>query len=99
VRLVERLYRAAARAGLLRTCRWHAADGTVLKARVGFQAPDEALLEGLAAGTEYAISYPANRLPRLAAGERVEIDGHLYRVREVRAVGDGSERHATLARL
>ena len=99
-RLAERVYRAAARAGLLRTCVWRAADGRVVRrTKVGFRAPDELLLDGLAASTEFVITYPGRRLPGLCAGDRVDIDGLPYRVREVRAVADGTERQARLMRL
>jgi hypothetical protein len=64
-----------------------------------FRAPDESVLDGLALSTDYAIRYPASRLPSLAAGESVVIAGDRYRVREVRALADGSERRATLTKL
>jgi hypothetical protein len=35
----------------------------------------------------------------LAARETVEIDGQLFQVREIRAVGDGSELRAKLSRI
>jgi len=64
-----------------------------------FRAPDELLLDGLALSTDYAIRYPASRLPNLAAGETVVIAGDHYQVREVRALADGNERRATLTKI
>ena len=45
------------------------------------------------------IGCPTSRLAGLKSGDSVEIGGVAYWVREVRAVGDGSESRATLARL
>jgi hypothetical protein len=56
-------------------------------------------MDGLTLSTEYLMSYPSSIFDGLVAGERVEIDGTTFKVREVRAVGDGSERRAKLARL
>nr|CUV15879.1 conserved protein of unknown function [Ralstonia solanacearum] len=43
--------------------------------------------------------YPATVLVGLSSRETVEIGGVLYHVRDVRAVGDGSEIRAKLTRL
>ena len=66
---------------------------------MGFTAPDETVLDGLSLSTEYVMTYPASVLVGLAARETVEIDDQLFQVREIRAVGDGSERRATLSRI
>ena len=91
---VTELYDAAASAGML-TEVIVAGEPVMCE----FRAPDESVLDGLALSTDYAIRYPASRLPSLAAGETVVIAGDSYRVREVRALADGSERRATLAKL
>ena len=97
---VERLYAAAARARLLKPCIWRPSDGSPEQAQaVGFTAPDETVLDGLSLSTEYVMTYPASVLVGLAARETVEIDDQLFQVREIRAVGDGSERRATLSRI
>ena len=97
---VERLYAAAARARLLKPCIWRPSDGSPEQAPlVGFAAPDETLLDGLTLSTEYVMSYPASVLVGLTARETVEIDGQLFQVREIRAVGDGSELRAKLSRI
>ena len=98
--LIDALYAAADRAGLLRSCTWRPSDGALAQTYpVGFTAPDEARLDGLTFSTEYEMSYPASAFQGLAARELVEIDGQPYQVRDIRAVGDGSERRAKLTRI
>lgn len=98
--LVEQVYAAAANAGLLKECRWQPTDGAPVESRlVGFSAPDDTLLDGLASSTEYVITYPASAFVGLAARDTVEIDGVIYQVRSTRAVGDGSEMRAQLTRV
>lgn len=90
---VEDLYDAAQASGLLTSVQTGA--GIVW---CGFRAPDEAVLDGLSLSRDYAIEYPASRA-QLAAGETVSIGGQAYRVREVKALRDGTEVRATLSRL
>ena len=90
---VSALYAAAGRAGLLRTATVGGTD--VL---VDFRASDVEVLDGLGLSADYAIRYPADALV-LDTGHELEIGGTTYRVRDVRAVGDGSECRATLSRL
>ena len=45
------------------------------------------------------MTYPATALVGLAAREVVEIGGTTFQVRDIRAVGDGSEIRAKLTRL
>jgi hypothetical protein len=98
--MIERLYEAAARAGLLKTVTWTPAEGVEPQTvDVDFRAPDETVLDGLGLSTDYSIRYPASILVGLAQGDTVTLEGQTYRVREVRAVGDGSEKRATLTRL
>ena len=98
--MIERLYEAAARAGLLKTATWTSAGGGEPETvDVDFRAPDETVLDGLGLSTDYAIRYPASALVGLSSGETLTIDGHSFRVREIRAVGDGSEKRATLTQL
>ena len=100
--LVDRLYAAAAQAGLLQRCR-RVVDkptGTRLSPTVwvALIEPDEALLDGLAVASDPSIRFPAHRLTGLKKGDVLEVDGTRYRVRDVRAVGDGSEKRAHLSR-
>lgn len=91
---IEALYDAAASAGLL----IRAVSGS-LEVMVDFRAPDEDVLDGLGVNRNYTIRYPLSRLPLLAAGNSLEIAGITYRVREVSAMGDGTEARASLTRL
>ena len=90
---VRDLYAAAGRAGLL-------ASATIGGAEVlvDFRAPDVEVLDGLGLSSDYAIRYPADEVI-LDTGHELVIGGATYRVREVRAIGDGSECRATLTRL
>lgn len=91
---VTMLYEAARNAGLLTAV-------TVAGSPVvycGFRAPDETVLDGFALSRDYQLDYPAAWLT-LAAGDTVEIAGASYQVREVRAIGDGSEQRASLSKL
>ena len=56
------------------------------------------VLDGLGLSSDYAIRYPADAVV-LDTGHELVIGGVSYRVREVRAIGDGSECRATLTRL
>ncbi len=91
------LYEAARSAGLLTavTVAGSPANQTV---HCVFRAPDETVLDGFALSRDYQIDYPAAWLT-LAAGDTVEIAGSSYQVRDVRAIGDGSERRAFLSQL
>lgn len=91
---IETLYDAAASAGLLTPARVGS-----LEVMVDFRAPDEDVLDGLAISRNHSIRYPQSRLPSLASGDTVVIGGQSYRVREITALGDGSEARASLTRL
>ena len=98
--LVEQVYEAATNAGLLKDCRWQPSDGSpAVQHPVGFSAPDDTVLDGLALNTDYAITYPASVFVGLAARDTVVIGSTTYQVRDVRAVADGSEMRAKLTRL
>lgn len=96
---IDAFYETAGRAGLLHPAIWRPASGPMVTAWVDYRAPDESILDGLGVSTDYAIRYPASRLVGLTQGDTLEIEGVSYRVRDVRAVGDGSEHRATLTRL
>jgi hypothetical protein len=90
---VVTLYEAARNAGLLT-----AATVTGNTVHCAFRAPDETVLDGFALSRDYQLDYPASWLT-LVAGNTVEIAGVTYQVRGVRAIGDGSERRASLSQL
>lgn len=91
---VEDFYEAAARTGLLVEAE---VDGQTIA--VDFRSPDETVLDGLVLSADYSIRFPVSVLPNLASGHTVSIAGHTYRVRDVRTIGDGSERRADLSRI
>jgi hypothetical protein len=91
--LIERLYEAAERSGLLTTVE---VGGQLIT--VDFSAADETVLEGLVRAADYTIRYPASALPALSIGDSLLIAGASYTVRDVRAIGDGSEHRADLSR-
>ena len=90
---VSDLYAAAGRAGGLIPASIGGAE--VL---VDFRAPDVEVLDGLGLSSDYTIRYPVEATI-LDSGHELVIGGVNYRVREVRAIGDGSECRATLMRL
>lgn len=91
---IEDFYEAAGRSGLLVDAE---IDGHTIA--VDFRSPDETVLDGLALSADYTIRFPASALPSLAAGDTVSIAGSIYRVRDIRSIGDGSEKRASLSRL
>ncbi|KRG85600.1 hypothetical protein H7691_12145 [Stenotrophomonas sp. CW117] len=90
---VVTLYEAARNAGLLTQVSF--AGVTV---HCAFRAPDETVLDGFALSRDYQIDYPAAWLT-LTARDTVEVAGNRYQVRDVRAIGDGTERRAFLSQL
>jgi hypothetical protein len=97
---VEQIFAAAARAGLLKTAVWQPADGSAPQSRpVGFSAPDTTMLDGLALGTDFEMTFPTSAFVGIAVRDGVVIDGIAFQVRDLRSVGDGSERRARLSRI
>lgn len=88
---LERGYLAAKNAGLLTAIE---VQGRTVYG--GFRAPDETVLDGFALARDYQLTYPATWFV-LMPGEVISIHGADYEVREVRAVGDGTERQASLS--
>ena len=87
---VALIYAAAQRSGLLTPVTVGA-----VTLHCAFRAPDESVLDGFALSRSHQIDYPAAWLS-LSAGDVVQIRGDAYQVREVRAMGDGSEMRALL---
>jgi hypothetical protein len=90
---IEDFYEAAQRSGLLTAV---LAGGSTV--HCAFRAPDEPVLDGFALSRDYQIDYPASWLT-LAPGDTLGIAGMTYQVRDVRAIGDGAERRASLSQL
>ncbi len=98
--LVEKIYRAAANVGFLKTCVWQPSDGSAEQTHsVGFAAADQDVLSGLTSSTEYVMTFPCTCFVGIKTHETVRIDGVAYQVREVQAVGDGSELRVKLMRV
>ena len=98
--MLESLYQAAASAGLLQECRWQPSDGRAVEIHwVGFRAPDTGVFDGLGVNTDYAMTYPNTWFVGLARQDQLIIATHPYQVRDICALGDGSELRATLTRL
>lgn len=98
--LVEQIYQSAANAGLLKDCLWRPSDGAPPQYHpVGFSAPDETAIDGMMLSTDYVMTFPTSAFAGIAQREPVEINGVTFLVRELRAVGDGSEMRATLTRV
>ena len=97
IALMEALYAAAEQAGFLKEAIWTPANGPPQQpVSVAFKAPDESILDGYQISANYYIRFPASCLVGLAAPDLIHVNGVTYRVREVRAIGDGSEREARL---
>ena len=98
--LVEKIYLAAANVGFLKTCVWQPINGGAAQTHsVGFSAPDQEVLSGLGVSTDYEMTYPNSCFAGLKTREVAQIEGVAYQVREVTAVGDGSEVRAKLMRV
>lgn len=96
---VELCYAAAGQAGFLQPCTWHPADGRPsVTASVGVAVADTTVLDQLARSTDTTMRFPSTALVGLARGDVVDLAGVSYQVRDIRAVGDGSEQVATLTR-
>lgn len=91
---IELLYAAADSAGLLKPAVFGAQE-----VMVDFRAPDEDVLSGMGVSRDYSIRYPLTWMVDLVAGSKITVSGQAYRVREVTAIGDGSECRATLTRM
>ena len=66
---------------------------------VGLFRSDHTVLDHLTLSSDTCMTYPSSWLQGLKPGEKVLIDQRRYQVREIVAIGDGSERRATLTQL
>ena len=97
---IDQFYTSAANSGLLESCLWCPSDGSPAQSHpVHFTATERPIIDGLTLNTEYWMTYPADIFQKLKAPEAVEIDDAIFLVREVRAIGDGSEMRATLTKI
>ncbi len=90
--MIETLYQAAQRAGLLKIAVWTSSSGASGgSAWVDFRAPDGEILNHFQLNTDYQIHCPLSAMPGISATDQLQIDGIDYRVQAVRAIRDGSE--------
>lgn len=68
-------------------------------ASVIFDSPTEALFANDALSDDYSIHYPITELVSVRSGDVGTIAGVQYRVRDVRLIGDGKIKRATLSRV
>lgn len=90
----DAVYAAAANAGFLQECQWRGKT-----AMVGLQTADHAVLHRLTQSSDTSMTYPSSVLDGLKTGDQVNFGRTKYQVREVVAIGDGSEMRATLTHL
>jgi hypothetical protein len=88
--ITEQVFAAAANVGFLKTCSWVSERGGET-AMVAFKANDETVLHDLALSLSTQISFPATVFVGIKRGDRLVIEGHLYRAKDVRVVADGSQ--------
>ena len=88
------VYAAAANVGFLQHCQWR---GHIVM--VGLQRADHAVLNHLTLSSETSMTYPSCYLGGLKSGDQVQIGRAKYQIREVIAMGDGTEMRATLTHL
>lgn len=64
-----------------------------------FDMPDQNILSGNVTSTEYSLTYKTEVLPNLLSGNKVNVDGIDYKIREVEKIGDGAFSRALLTRV
>lgn len=96
--MIEQIYQAAARAGLLKSVRWISGKRSQ-NLMVEWRECDESLLHELVVGTAITITGPTVELDGIRQGDLIVVGQRQYKVRDVRLIHDGSETRATLASL
>ncbi len=95
--MIQQIYQAAARAGLLKNVRWYSRTQSSKTLWVEWREADDTVLHDLVVGTNITMTAPSADLAGLQQGDRVVTGQREYAVREVRAIHDGSETRATLS--
>jgi hypothetical protein len=67
-------------------------------AKVHHDIDTRTVLDGMGLGDVETITFPADKLPGLANGSSLTVDGVAYTVREVNFIDDGKLKTATLRR-
>jgi hypothetical protein len=95
--MIQQIYQAAARAGLLKNVRWYSRTKGSKALSVEWRESDDSMLHDLVVGTNITMTAPSADLAGLQQGDRIVTGQREYAVREVRAIHDGSETRATLS--
>ena len=95
--VIEQIYQAAARAGLLKSVRWISRTQSSKTLFVEWRESDDTLLHNRVVGTDITMTAPSVELTGLQQGDRILVGQHEYQVRDVRLIHDGSETRATLS--
>ncbi len=94
---IQRIYEAAARAGLLRRATWISASQYQKAAWVEWREPDDSILHDLVLTADITMTFPTVEFAGIRQGDVVVVESKRYKVREVRAIHDGSESRARLS--
>jgi len=89
-----------ARCGLLKDARYTPPGGTERPVKVGFVQPDMLMLQNAVQSSQKEIEYQTADLPELSEGDRLEIDGEVFRVAVYPAKqGDGYFSRASINKV
>jgi hypothetical protein len=97
--VIEQIYQAAARAGLLKSVRWISRSQSSKTLWVEWRESDDSMLHNLVVGTDITMTGPSAEFAGIAQGDRIVMGRREFNVRDVRQIHDGSETRATLASL
>ena len=96
--LVEQIYAAAARAGLLKKCTWVSKEGFREVRYAEFRTSDDTAFDNLLLAAETTITYPATYFKSALRGDHFVVGDDFYVIRDIRAIKDGSETKAKVAK-
>ena len=96
--MIEQIYQAAARAGLLKTVKWVSGKSTKSLC-VEWRESDDAMLHDLVVGTDILMTGTSVALDGVQQGDVILLGQRKFKVRDVRLIHDGSETRATLASM
>lgn len=97
--LVEQVYRAAAKAGLLQQCTWVSQKGLREVRDVEFRTSDDTVFDNLVMAVETTITVPNTYFRRAQRGDLCMVDCQTYQIRDIRAIRDGSETKFKVAKV
>lgn len=95
--MIQQIYQAAARAGLLKSVRWYPNTQRSKSLYVEWRESDDSMLHDLVVGTDITMTGPSVELDGIQQGDLIVMGQRQFKVRDVRLIHDGSETRATLA--